>query len=159
MIIIILIILTTIIVQPLRAFRRARDGEAQGRVDWKRNGWPDAKFEVTSAKCDLGNEQQREKREESREGRENHQRRNGSQRRSRRQCSQHNIADKVVDIAMQCRNEARAPLTSMRAPLTEFEVICGRHSDQTFIRHPHKDTAVKPSDLGGSRQPRESKSA
>ena len=54
----------------LRAFRRARDGEAQGRVDWKLNGWPDAKFEVTSAKCDLGNEQQREKREESRERRE-----------------------------------------------------------------------------------------
>ena len=47
-----------------------RDGEAQGRVDWKRNGWPDAKFEVTSAKCDLRNEQQREKREESRERRE-----------------------------------------------------------------------------------------
>ena len=55
-----------------------RDGEAQGRVDWKRNGWPDAKFEVRSAKCDLRNEQQREKRgqrserseqrEESREG-------------------------------------------------------------------------------------------
>ena len=138
-------------------------------MDWKRNGWPDAKFEGTRAKWDLRKEQQREKREESRarrekreesrEGRENHQRRNGSQRRSRRQCSQHNIADKVVDIAMQCRNEARAPLTSMRAPLTEFEVICGRHSDQTFIRHPHKDTAVKPSDLGGSRQPRESKSA
>ena len=47
-----------------------RDGEAQGRVDWKRNGWPDAKFEGTSAKCDLRNEQQREKREESRERRE-----------------------------------------------------------------------------------------
>ena len=46
-----------------------RDGEAQGRVDWKRNGWPDAKFEVRSAKCDLRNEQQREKREESRERR------------------------------------------------------------------------------------------
>ena len=48
----------------------ARDGEAQGRVDWKRNGWPDAKFEGTSAKWDLRNEQQREKREESRERRE-----------------------------------------------------------------------------------------
>ena len=45
----------------------ARDGEAQGRVDWKRNGWPDAKFEVTSAKWDLRKEQQREKRDESRE--------------------------------------------------------------------------------------------
>ena len=39
-------------------------------MDWKRNGWPDAKFEVTSAKCDLRNEQQREKREERREERE-----------------------------------------------------------------------------------------
>ena len=27
-----------------------RDGEAQGRVDWKREGWPDAKFEGKSAK-------------------------------------------------------------------------------------------------------------
>ena len=47
-----------------------RDGEAQGRVDWKRNGWPDAKFEGASAKCDLRNGQQPEKREESRERRE-----------------------------------------------------------------------------------------
>ena len=39
-------------------------------MDWKRNGWPDAKFEGTSAKWDLRNEQQREKREESRERRE-----------------------------------------------------------------------------------------
>ena len=39
-------------------------------MDWKRDGWPDAKFEGTSAKWDLGNEQQREKREESRERRE-----------------------------------------------------------------------------------------
>ena len=46
-----------------------RDGEAQGRVDWKRNGWPDAKFEGTSAKWDLRNEQQREKREKRREKR------------------------------------------------------------------------------------------
>ena len=44
-----------------------RDGEAKGRVDWKRDGWPDAKFEGTSAKWDLRKEQQREKREESRE--------------------------------------------------------------------------------------------
>ena len=29
--------------------------------------WPDAKFEVTSAKSDVGNEQQREKREERRQ--------------------------------------------------------------------------------------------
>ena len=48
----------------------ARDGEAQGRVDWKRKGWPDAKFEGTSAKWDPRNEQQREKREESGERRE-----------------------------------------------------------------------------------------
>ena len=47
-----------------------RDGEAQGRVDWKRNGWPDAKFEGTSAKWDLRTDQQREKREESRARRE-----------------------------------------------------------------------------------------
>ena len=38
-------------------------------MDWKRKGWPDATFEVRSAKCDLRNEQQREKREESRERR------------------------------------------------------------------------------------------
>ena len=31
----------------------------------ERNRWPDVKFEVTSAKCDLRNEQQREKREEN----------------------------------------------------------------------------------------------
>ena len=47
-----------------------RDGEAQGRVDWKRNGWPYAKFEGTSAKWDLRIDQQREKREESRARRE-----------------------------------------------------------------------------------------
>ena len=47
-----------------------RDGEAQGRVDWMRYGWSYAKFEVTSAKCDQTDDQQREKREESREGRE-----------------------------------------------------------------------------------------
>ena len=54
------------------------------------------------------------------------------------------MADKVVDIAVQRRDETRAPLTSIRAPL-----------DQTFIRHPHKDTAVKPSNsnLGGNRPP------
>ena len=50
--------------------KRVGHGEAQGRVDWKRNGWPDAKFEGTRAKWDLRNEQQREKREESRERRE-----------------------------------------------------------------------------------------
>ena len=54
----------------LRAFRRARNGAVKGRGSWGRIRWPDAKFEVTSAKCDLRNEQQREKREESRERRE-----------------------------------------------------------------------------------------
>ena len=44
----------------------ARVGEAKGRVDWKRLRWPVAKFEVSGAKCDL-RQQQREKREESRE--------------------------------------------------------------------------------------------
>ena len=39
----------------LRAFRRARDGEAKGRVDWKRSRWLDAKFEMAGAKCALGN--------------------------------------------------------------------------------------------------------
>ena len=53
-----------------KAIVRSQNGEAQGRVDWKRNGWPDAKFEGASAKWDLRNEQQREKREESRERRE-----------------------------------------------------------------------------------------
>ena len=43
-------------ISSLRAFRRARDGEAKGRVDWKRIRWPDAKFEVTGAKCDLRKE-------------------------------------------------------------------------------------------------------
>ena len=54
----------------LRAFRRARDGAAQGRCSWGRSRWPDATIEGTGAKCDLRNEQQREKREESREKRE-----------------------------------------------------------------------------------------
>ena len=52
---------------PKKAIVRSQNGEAQGRVDWKRNGWPDANLEVRSAKCDLRNEQQREKKEESRE--------------------------------------------------------------------------------------------
>ena len=52
-----------------------RDGEAQGRVDWKRNGRPDAKFEGTSAKWHLRNEQQREKKEESREREESREKR------------------------------------------------------------------------------------
>ena len=38
---------------PKDAIVRSHNGEAQGRVDWKRDGWPDAKFEGTSAKCDL----------------------------------------------------------------------------------------------------------
>ena len=55
---------------PKKAIVRSQNGEAQGRVDWKRDGWPDEKFEGTSAKWDLRKEQQREKREESRERRE-----------------------------------------------------------------------------------------
>ena len=43
-------------ISSLRAFLRAREGEAQGRVDWKRSRWPDAKFEVAGAKCDLRND-------------------------------------------------------------------------------------------------------
>ena len=50
--------------------KRVGHGKAQGRVDWKRDGWPDAKFAVTSAKCGLRTDQQREKREESREKRD-----------------------------------------------------------------------------------------
>ena len=52
---IVIIILITII-SSLRAFRRARHSEAKGRVDWKRIRWPDAKFGVTGAKCDLRKE-------------------------------------------------------------------------------------------------------
>ena len=57
MIITIIIITMTIIIiiSSLRAFRRARDGEAKGRVDWKVIRWPDAKFEMAGAKCDLRN--------------------------------------------------------------------------------------------------------
>ena len=62
----IIIIIVSIIISSLRALRRARDGAAKGRRSWERIRWPDAKFEVTSAKSDLGNEQQREKREERR---------------------------------------------------------------------------------------------
>ena len=28
---------------PKKAIVRSQNGEAQGRVDWKRNGWPDAR--------------------------------------------------------------------------------------------------------------------
>ena len=55
---------------PKKAIVRSQNGEAQSRVDWKRKGWPDAKFEGTSAKWDLRNGQQRENREDSRERRE-----------------------------------------------------------------------------------------
>ena len=67
------------LISSLRAFRRARDGEAKGPVDWKRSRWPDAKFEVTGAKCDLRKKpregrgkraEKREKREERSETRE-----------------------------------------------------------------------------------------
>ena len=53
--------------RPKKAIVRSQNGEAQDRVDWKRNGWHDAKIEGAGAKCDLRNEQQRAKREESRE--------------------------------------------------------------------------------------------
>ena len=46
----------TIIISSLRAFRRARDREAKGRVDWKQSRWLDAKFEVAGAKCALRND-------------------------------------------------------------------------------------------------------
>ena len=48
---------------------RNNNDAAKGRGSWERIRWPDAKFEVTSAKCDLRNEQLREKREEIREKR------------------------------------------------------------------------------------------
>merc|ERR1712138_325261 len=40
------------------------------RSSWVRSRWPDAKIEGAGAKCDLRNEQQREKREQRRERRE-----------------------------------------------------------------------------------------
>ena len=68
----------------LRAFRRARVCAAKGRGSWERSRWPDAKFEVTFAKCALSNGRSpsqsfarslthslaREKRDERREKRE-----------------------------------------------------------------------------------------
>ena len=66
----IIIIIIIIIISSLRAFRRAREGAAKGRSSWVRSRWPDAKIEGTGAKCDLRNEQQREKREQRRERRE-----------------------------------------------------------------------------------------
>ena len=42
-------------IHPIRAFRRARDGAAKGRVCWELVRWLDAKFEVTSARSDLRN--------------------------------------------------------------------------------------------------------
>ena len=38
---------------PKKARVRPQNGEAQGRVDWKRDGGPDAKIEGARAKCDL----------------------------------------------------------------------------------------------------------
>ena len=68
-IIIIIAIVVIIFISSLRAFRRARDGAAKGRGSWERIRWPDAKFEVAGAKNDLRHDQQREKREESRQKR------------------------------------------------------------------------------------------
>ena len=55
--------------QDERAIVRSQNGAAKGRGCWERSRWPDAKFEVRSAKSALRNEQQREKREERREKR------------------------------------------------------------------------------------------
>ena len=55
---------------PKKAIVRSQHGKAQGRVDWTRDGWPDAKFAVRSAKCALRTDQHQEKREESRARRE-----------------------------------------------------------------------------------------
>ena len=44
--------------------------ESREREDRERDGWPDAKFDGRRAKCDLRIDQQRVKREESRERRE-----------------------------------------------------------------------------------------
>ena len=76
---------------PQKAIVRSQNGEAQGRVDWKRNGWPDARFEVTYAKCDLRNEQQREKREESREKKEER-REKREERAENREARRHGVA-------------------------------------------------------------------
>ena len=54
---------------PKKAIVRSQNGAAKGRGCWERSRWPDAKFEVRSAKSALRNEQQREKREERREKR------------------------------------------------------------------------------------------
>ena len=56
-------------ISSLRAFRRARDSERTGRVDWKWSPWFDAKFEVTSSQSSLRNEQPPVKRDERVEGR------------------------------------------------------------------------------------------
>ena len=49
--------------------RRGKSDNVIRRVDWKRNGWPDAKFEVRSAKCDLRDEQMAEQRDGEAQGR------------------------------------------------------------------------------------------
>ena len=54
---------------PKKAIVRSQNGAAKGRGCWERSRWPDAKFEVRSAKSALRNEQPREKREERREKR------------------------------------------------------------------------------------------
>ena len=35
-----------------KAIDRSHNGEAQGRVDWKRDGWPEAKIEGKGSKSD-----------------------------------------------------------------------------------------------------------
>ena len=54
---------------PQKAIVRSQNGEAQGRVDWKRNEWPDAKFEVRSTICEMSSSERRGKRAEREEGR------------------------------------------------------------------------------------------
>ena len=55
-IIVVILVIIVLTIPSLRAFRPARDSEAKGRVDWQRSRWPEAKFEVPGAKCDLSSE-------------------------------------------------------------------------------------------------------
>ena len=63
----IILFIIIVIISTLRAFRRARDGAAKGRGSWERARWLGAKFEATSAKSDMRNEQQRVNEEDIRE--------------------------------------------------------------------------------------------
>ena len=48
--IVILSIIIIIVISSLRAFRRARNGEAKGVAEWNRSRWLDAKYAVACAK-------------------------------------------------------------------------------------------------------------